>query len=267
MKPINSGAFSYVDYQSRLFSLLGSRGYEADVISFDGNFADYPVVIVPTAFVMSRKIQKKLETYVRNGGTLIATFLTSAKDECNTGYTDSLPAGLTEVFGVTVEEVDPVYEDNRTALRLINEEPEAEQNAEFGVGKDHIWSELLQGEAKPLGIYTEDYKTGKMVISSHRYGRGRAVYLGTDLPDEQMGELLCKLAKEAGAEPLPMKLPAGTQAFSRRLDGKEFFFLFNFSPDAVTIPLCRPMRDFLKEKPEATEVRLEKNGFAVLSGQ
>ena len=42
---------------------------------------------------MKESYREKMKAYVENGGTLAATFRTSVKNEDNTGYTESLPAG------------------------------------------------------------------------------------------------------------------------------------------------------------------------------
>ena len=46
---------------------------------------------------------------------------------------------------------------------------------------DGMWSELLSGTGKALGVYQEDYKKGCMVISEQQFGKGKACYVGTCL--------------------------------------------------------------------------------------
>ena len=258
MKPANSEYHDYIPYETRFFNLLARNGIGADVVSFESDLSKYKMVIVPTAFVMSRKIQQKLTDYCKNGGTLLATFLTSVKDEYNTGYTDTLPAGLTEVFGVTVEEVDPVYGENHTKLCL-----KLDDGKEYIV-QDGIWSELLGGAARTVAAYTEDYKKGSKVIGSHAYGRGKAVYLGTDLPDEAMQELLKQLTKDAGIDRIPFEIPQGIQAVRRFLDENEIYYLFNFTGKPASMELPEGMENLVTGEVMGRTVTFDRNGFAVL---
>lgn len=158
IKPVNDPDFNYLDYAGRMYNLLEDAGYNADVIGYDADFSGYKFLVIPSAFIADRRFQEKLRRYVENGGILLSTFLTSAKNEDNVGYTDSLPAGLNDVFGVTVEEVEPVFEGNRTKLKLNLGNTEQ-------VSLDGMWSDLLKGNAKAIGTYTEDYKTGAMAVS------------------------------------------------------------------------------------------------------
>ncbi len=256
MKPANAAELEYVGYQKRLYGLLAQRGFGADVISLEDDYAKYSVLIVPTAFVMKRSVQEKLRSYVEQGGILITTFLTSVKNEYNTGYTDSLPAGLTEVCGVTVEEVDPVYGENHTYLRLRGTE---ERDCQDG-----IWSELLSGEAEPVAVYIEDYKKGHKVITSHPYGKGRAIYLGTDLPDAELGGLLTDVLTEAGVRGLPFALPKQVQAVVRVAGEESFIFLFNFTGDSVRIPVGTGFVNWFSKESSPEELVLERNGYALL---
>lgn len=258
IKPANAEFHDYIAYETKFFNLLAKSGIGADVVSFKADLAKYKMVIVPTAFVLSRDMQEKLKDYCKNGGTLLGTFLTSVKDEYNTGYTDTLPAGLTEVFGITVEEVDPVYRENHTKLCL-----KGKMGAEYGT-EDGIWSELLGGEAETLAEYVEDYKKGSKVISRNRFGKGTAVYLGTDLPEDAMKTFLEQLAEEAGIGKVPFQIPEGVQVVRRFLEEKELYFLFNFTGNSISLEIPDRMEDFVTGEKKGNLVEMERNGFLIL---
>ncbi len=256
MKPANEAALEYVRYQKRLYNLLTQKGFGVDVISLEADYTKYDVLLVPTAFVMKRSIQKKLENYTEQGGTLITTFLTSVKDEYNTGYTDILPAGLTRVCGVTVEEVDPVYEENHTNLKL--------EGLDGRICQDGIWSEFLGGEAKALARYVEDYKTGQKVIASHEYGKGKAVYLGTDLPDDALKDLLAGVLEESGVSGVPFAVPDKVQVVVREAGEKKIYFLFNFTGEETSVSVGGYYTDYITGESCPESVTLERNGFAII---
>lgn len=257
IKPVNDPDFNYLDYAGRMYNLLEDAGYNADVIGYDADFSGYKFLVIPSAFIADRRFQEKLRRYVENGGILLSTFLTSAKNEDNVGYTDSLPAGLNDVFGVTVEEVEPVFEGNRTKLKLNLGNTEQ-------VSLDGMWSDLLKGNAKAIGTYTEDFKTGAMAVSEHTYGRGTSCYLGTDIDDESMMQLFAYFCQKAGIEKNPVCPQKRVEVIHRRLDGVDYYYAINFTAKDTSLLLDEPMEDVLENCTYQQEVPLERNGFALL---
>lgn len=257
IKPVNDPDFNYLDYCARLYNLLEDAGYNADVIGFGADFLKYKFLVVPTAFVADRRFQEKLRGFVENGGILLSTFLTSAKNEDNVGYTDSLPAGLNDVFGVTVEEVEPVFASNRTRLKL-------NLGSSVQESLDGMWSDLLKGNAKAIGTYMEDYKTGAMAVSEHSYGKGTACYLGTDVDDESMKRLFTYLCEKAEIKRNPVCPQKKVEVIHRKLDGADYYYVLNFTAQDTSLILEEPMEDVLKNNRCQREIYLERNGFALL---
>lgn len=257
IKPVNDPDFNYLDYAGRMYNLLEDAGYNADVIGYDADFSGYKFLVIPSAFIADRRFQEKLRRYVDNGGILLSTFLTSAKNEDNVGYTDSLPAGLNDVFGVTVEEVEPVFETNRTKLKLNLGNAVLESS-------DGMWSDLLEGNAKAIGTYTQDYKTGAMAVSEHTYGKGTSCYLGTDVDDESMMHLFAYLCQKAGIEKNPVCPKKKVEVIHRRQDGVDYYYVINFTAKNTSLLLEEPMEDVLNHCTYQQEVPLDRNGFALL---
>ncbi|WP_394924081.1 beta-galactosidase [uncultured Robinsoniella sp.] len=257
IKPVNDPDFNYLDYAGRMYNLLEDAGYNADVIGYDADFSGYKFLVIPSAFIADRRFQEKLRRYVDNGGILLSTFLTSAKNEDNVGYTDSLPAGLNDVFGVTVEEVEPVFETNRTKLKLNLGNAVLESS-------DGMWSDLLEGNAKAIGTYTQDYKTGAMAVSEHTYGKGTSCYLGTDVDDESMMHLFAYFCEKAGIEKNPVCPKKKVEVIHRRQDGVDYYYVINFTAKNTSLLLEEPMEDVLNHCTYQQEVPLDRNGFALL---
>lgn len=240
IKPVNRKAFDYLSYCGRIYRRLHDIGVNADVVPYSADFSRYKAVIVPSGFVFPAEMQQKCRAYVEKGGSLLATFLTGVKNGDNVGYTESLPAGLRDVFGVTVEEVEPVLPDTHTPVRLAFAPEET--------CPDGVWSELLAGDADPLGVYAADYKKGHMVLAAHAFGKGRAYYMGTDLPDGQLEKLLARVCDGAGVHRFslrPAAGPRGMEAVTRYLDGLPLYFVFNFTAADPAWELEQPMADCL----------------------
>lgn len=256
IKPVNDPKFHYVDYCGRIYGLLEKAGINADVVSLKSDFSSYKAVIIPAGFVISPEEQEKIKAYVENGGLVIGTFLTSVKNSNNVGYTKSLPAGLTEVFGCTVEEIEPVFDRNKTEvkLKLGNKEH---------VFKDDIWSELLGGSSKPVGVYNEDYKEGEKVVSQHSYGKGNAYYIGTDLPDTAYIDLFLEIGASLGLKMNSVKRSDGVEVIGRYDNENEYMFLFNFTAEDTAVTLMQGYHDYLTGELIKNDYSIPRNGVLV----
>lgn len=257
IKPVNDPEFKYLDYAGRLYRLLGEAGYNADVIGYDGDFSKYKLLVLPAAFITTKKMQQKLRQYVKDGGVLLATFLTSVKNEDNVGYTESLPAGLTDVFGTVVEEVEPVFKSNQSGVHLNLGKVQA-------VSKDGMWCDLLSGTAKSIGTYREDYKKNAMVVGENDFGKGKACYLGTDLEDEVLKALFHHLCQAAQIQRNPIQSRQKVEVIHRVLNGDDYYYVFNFAAQDTEVDVEVPVYDYLKHCTYENKIPLERNGFTVV---
>ncbi len=272
IKPVNDPTFHYVDYCGRLYNYLENIGVTADVTSLKADWSSYKVVILPAVMVMSPGEQEKVKRFVEQGGTVIATFLTSVKNKDNVGYTESLPAGLTEVFGSVVEEVEPVFDENHTRLRLCMESYEAlchmeETEDNVMLTSDGMWSELLGGVSETLGSYLEDYKEGAKVVSAFTCGKGRAYYVGTDLEPEIYRIFLKGVMKEAGVRRSLVEREAGVELVTRFGEDMEYLFLFNFTARETEVVLPAGFEDYLTGEKLGTKCRIARNGMLIAAGR
>lgn len=257
IKPVNDPEFHYVDYNGKLYQCIQEAGYNLDVISYEADLSKYKVIVLPSAFILPKELQEKFKKYVSNGGTLIATFLTSVKNEDNVGYCDVLPAGLTDVFGVTVEEVEPVFDTNHTKLSLtLDDKMEC---------IDSMWSEILGGDSRALGTYIEDYKTSLKVISEHEYGQGKGYYLGTSINDQAMIKLLGYIMNKSNVFRNPIIAPSKVEVIRRVMNDKDYYFIFNFTSKNSEVMLKNPMENYLNKDVYTDNVSIERNGFLILS--
>lgn len=256
IKPVNE-SFQYISFCGQFYRTLNRLGVGADVISLDSDWSGYKVLFVPALFVLRREYRDKMKDYVRSGGTLFATFLTSVKDEANTGYTESLPAGLTDLFGVTVQEVEPADERSRSHFELT-------LGSDRYISEDRHWSELLEGSAKIKAVYTQDYKAGSGVISQNPYGSGSAWYMGTMPEEEIFTALLDEVCREAGVRRTEIAAPPECEVVRRELDGKAIYYLFNFSARKCRASWSGTLTDALTGERYTGGADIPADGFIVL---
>lgn len=258
IKPVNDPEFNYLDYCRKLYGQFAEAGVNADVISYGQDFSKYKVVVLPAAIILPESMRRKIKKYAENGGTVVCTFLTSVKNEDNAGDTQSLPAGLTDLFGISVKEVEPVFAVNHTEVKL-----NLEENGVV-LTEDNLWSELLAGPAKMLGIYQDTFKEGEGVVSVHSYGKGRAYYIGTDLGETGALSLIEKICRDSGVTVSPVTGNKNLEIIHRVLDHTDIYFAFNFSQRPEELSLKKEARDYITGERHSRTVTLQPNDFKIM---
>lgn len=257
IKPANDPLFKYMDFCGNIYKQLALCGINADVISVDEALEKYSLVVLPSAFILQEKHRDRLKTFVKNGGVLLTTFLSSVKNEDNNGYTEPLPAGLDDLFGITVQEVEPVFASNITKMTL-------KANGKEHSCADMYWSELLEGSAEMLGQYTNTYKTGSAVISKNSYGEGTACYMGTYPGDDAFRQLARELCEKAQIGPNKVQADDKVEVVRRYLGNDEVYIVLNFENEDVAVKLSCPMTDYFDNTAFDDEAVVEGKGFKIL---
>lgn len=225
IKPVKH-EHSYIGYARELYTALKELGYGCDVISWEDDFSSYKTVIVPNMFVICDKAAEKLKSYAAAGGTLVGTFLTGIKDTDNVAISASGPCGLTEVFGINIAEIEPVFEDTVAAI-------------EFGKfkGTNKYWLDVLASKgAEAVGTFADTYRRGEMIVSKNKYQEGTAYYIGTALDDECTKKLLNVILTEANAVKVPFAFAEGVEVITRECaDGSLVYYIFNFKRETAEV--------------------------------
>lgn len=256
IKPINRD-FSYVDFCSEFYDTLRSLGYDADIISPVADFVPYSLLIIPAPFVTDDRLVKKLRAYVLRGGTVLTTFLSSVKNTDNTAYDTSLPAGLTDIFGVTVSEVEPVFDCSRTDIRLTLPNKEM-------IGKNRYWlDELTPSTAETLGTIVGSYRDQKTVVTKNHFGSGIAYYLGTMLAPDSLAGLLQYICTKIGVVRHPFSCSERVSVVPRTDGIKVHYFVFNFHDTSEALTTKKP--HISADGTISTEFILPPFGYTCLS--
>ena len=241
IKPINHD-FSYIDFCSAFYNTLREIGIEADIISPEADFSKYSLLITPSPFLTNPQYIKKIENYVKEGGNIVSTFLTSVKDYDNVAYDTSLPSHLTNVFGVTVSEVEPVFDSSRAKIVIEI------KNSKIKKLNYHWIDELSPISAETIGYISDTYRKGKSVITKNIYGKGCAYYIGT-MPDaNSLSALFKNITEHIDASVCPFNIPNGCSVVKRISADKVFYFIFNFTNSKKEINLISEYRQVFGEK-------------------
>jgi len=168
---------AYSNYYYGAFQMLKDLGYDSepflDYRMTPESLAKYKIVFVPNAPCLSDAQCGALTSYVEQGGTLIATHLTSIADEYGRRRGDY---GLSALFGATLASSDPIYQSTDLYLRMVPGGKLVPQDPQ-----------IMRFTASPHGVvlaetYARGYRKvlGPAVIRND-YGKGQAIYIGSGL--------------------------------------------------------------------------------------
>src|SRR5215467_3068756 len=213
---------SKLQYASEILPWYGSIASShagVDIVDATKDLSRYKVVFAPVMYVVSKAQAEQIRNFVQNGGTFIAGFRLGVKDEYSRMVQTPLPGLLRDVIGVTVLDYQPIYSEK--------------QGVKFsGVlsGADaecRVWADILgPGQAEVLATYTVGAYAGKAAITSHRFGKGKAVYVGPHLEPAELGRVLLTLTAASGVKG-PFQTPMGVEVTRRSTGKRTVTFLLN----------------------------------------
>lgn len=231
--------FSLREHIMRFYKALHDRNIPVDFSRPTEDISRYKIVFAPSLHLLSAEEADLLKAYVNNGGTLVAT--------CNTGLVDEycivpegpLPYGLTDVFGMEVEEFDPIPPNEEHHLHFKQGFPTRHAHCA------KIWCDVIRvGECEVLATFTKDYYAGRAAMTINEYGLGRAIYIGFLSDQPFYFDLIDWLRELCGLSPL-LKVPERVEVGMRQKEGLRLFFLLNHNSSSVRINFVRPVHELL----------------------
>ena len=167
---------AYANYYHGAYQLLKNLSYDAepflDYETTAERLARYRLLFVPNAPCLSEEQCALIANYVAEGGTLLATHLTSVADEYGRPRTNY---GLAELFGATLKSVEPVeipdlYLHIPSSGQLIPQDPQV-MLFEAANGAEVIAETRDRGHRRTLGP----------AVLTRQHGKGRVIYIGSGL--------------------------------------------------------------------------------------
>ena len=199
-------SLSYNDVVNRFHRALYELNLECDVLyDRETDWSGYRLLIFPELYCASASMIERVRAFVKEGGTVFASFRSFFADENLRIYHDRQPHGLTDVFGM--------------------------HYSRFTKDRDHEWMELLEPDsAAVLARYGNPHWSQSAAFTRSRFGAGEAWYLGCTVSAELLKDCLSRAALAAGL-PRP---PLGWPLIVRRRGG--LCFVFNYSGEARSFP-------------------------------
>ncbi|PTY02647.1 beta-galactosidase [Verrucomicrobia bacterium LW23] len=229
------------------YKALWRNGIAADVISADGDFSPYRLVIAPMLYMVRPGVAERLDTFVREGGTLVLTYWSGVVDASDLCFLGGFPGPLRKLAGVWAEEIDALYEGETNPVEPV---PGNALGLTGTYAARHLCEVVHLEGATALATYGGDFYAGRPALTVNRFGKGSVYYIAARLEDAFLVDLVQSVAREMDLRrPLPghsAPLPEGVSLKTRTNGVDEFLFAMNFSASPQSIDLgATPHEDVL----------------------
>lgn len=187
----------------------------------------YKLVVLPGMYLLDASSTARLRSYVENGGTVVMTAQSAKVNDNNQWHSTPLPGGLTDVFGLRTAEF---YNAGKVETRI----------GDVDAKGDNGFIEVLEpSTAEVLARFTN---TGDKTpaVTVNKFGKGRAIYVGTVAQPEVMGALFRHLYPSLGIEPGPTT-PDGVIA--RMVQGRAYYV--NTTGDTKDVAITGTMKGLI----------------------
>lgn len=215
--------FDYWAHLRAYYDALRRRGVQVDVVQPGDDLNEYAAVIAPTLYLVTDDLADDLDSYVRDGGELLATIRTGVADKYNHWFDTRFPGPLADLFGTTVGQHESLPAVLETRITYD------------GTTYDyHTWGEwLLPEDAEVLGEHASSPAADEPAITRNDVGDGGATYVGVWPAAELANAVVDDLLDHAGVpttEPLPDRVHVTDR------DGYVWVTNFRDEPVAVGAP-------------------------------
>ncbi len=226
------------------FDLFYHRNMDVRIVEITKSPLNYKLLIIPGVAVMDEVTAAKICNFVKNGGTVIMTSNSAVVDETGQVFASTHPGRLNDIFGIRVgsfEEPEALNEISRKSFKG--------KMIEFTYKGKAITTESSRFDviepkgAEILGSITsldKDYP----IITSNKYGKGRAIYVGLPAKVDILNPLLDELISELSINKGP-DVPSDVMA--RQIDKNHFLYM-NVSGESKEIHMKGNSRSILFDK-------------------
>ena len=246
-------------YLSEILSWYGSMAASqagVDIVNATQDLSRYRVLCAPLMYVVSPQQADRIRHFVEAGGTFIAGFRIGVKDQYSRIVDTPLPGLLRDVLGVELADYQPIY-SAKQSVQFAG--PLAGSNADC-----HIWADILEPQkADVLASYVGGDYAGNAAITSHGFGKGKAIYLGAHLEPADLARVLLTLIAMSGVS-RPIQAPPGVEVTARRSDRQSWTYLLNHTAKTQSVRVGGNYRRYPDHAVVPDLMSIEPYGVSVL---
>ena len=223
----------YNDVMRWMYDTLYHMNIECDFIWPESeNLDQYKAIIVPALYAALDELLIRLNQYVENGGTLIASFKTAFANENVKVSHEVQPHILSNCFGVHYDQFTFPKNVGLTG-EVILKKTDQKGNAHPAA---NVFMELLVSEgAEVLASYEHYNWKDYAAITRNHYGKGQAVYIGCMTDEETLKSVYKAVLPEADVEIPEYHYPIIVRKGLNDL-GKTVCYFLNYSGMELEMP-------------------------------
>lgn len=244
----------YRDHLLKYYFALQRQHVMTDLVHPGSELNKYKVVFVPLMYLMDQEIADNLARYVEQGGTVVYTFRSGAKDENNNVVRSTLRPVIQRMLGIVIEE----------AFALA---PEAVNTILTPDGETYVssrWVDLLQIEnAEVIARYDSEWYKGYPAVTLNHYGQGKAYYIGTFTEDRFIESIVSRALSDAGVQPI-LNAPEQVEVTVRTDGHKSVYFIMNRASEPAGFDLSESYQDIFDGKEVQGRLEIEPFGVRIL---
>ncbi|MCY0879671.1 MAG: beta-galactosidase [Firmicutes bacterium] len=223
-----SQRLSLLNQLFQVYQTFWRHHVSVDIVEPSSDLSSYRLVVAPNLYLLSKGASDRLTHYVQSGGELVILYFSSVVDENDIVFANGAPGPLSDVLGLSVEEFWPLPDD-------VTVDVQGENGFRAAAS---VWAELIRLKgAESWAAFASGPLHGHPAIARHRYGKGRAWYVGAHLMDDGMTTLLTTVMTLVGIKPVGENIPTGVEATIRRGTHHDYLFLLNHLPNEAWIAL------------------------------
>ena len=216
------------------FNLFYERNMDVKMLDIHWSELPYKLLIIPGLAVVDKQTADKVRAFVQDGGTVMMTSYSAMLDETCKVFSSTLPGRLNDVFGIRVASFEETESLNEISPRGYTGKKLSisYQGRTIDVESPRFDVIELKGAQQLGGI--ESLHQPYPIITSHQYGKGKAIYVGVPARSECLSLILEDLLAELSIPEGP-ETPLGVMA--RDIDGKHILYLNPTStPQTISLP-------------------------------
>ena len=204
------------------FDLFYYRNMDARIVEISRSSLNYKLLFVPGVAEMDEVTANKIRDFVKNGGTVIMTSNSAIVDTTGQVFATTRPGMLSDVFGIRLGSYEETEAMNEISRKAYNGKKLQYTYKGKAVDTESARFDIIEPKgAEVIGNLTsldKDYP----IITSNKYGKGRAIYVGVPAKGEVLGSLMDDLIVELDIKK-GLEVPSGVMA--RQIDKTHFLYL------------------------------------------
>jgi beta-galactosidase len=248
----------YVPVIRQHYAAFWNRNVSVDIVFSDSDLSRYSIVVAPMLYMVRPGVAERIEAFVEQGGTFVATYLSGMVDEHDLAFENGYPGPLKRVLGIWNEEIDALYPDQSNQIVM------SDQSGTYTCGR---LSEIIHCEgAEALATYGTDFYAGQPVVTRNSFGKGAAYYIASEPEELFLNDFYARLLAEQQVQPV-LETPTGVEVTRRDTEQGSLLFLLNHNAENMQITLPREQRyhDLIADKTVADTLQLAARDVAILS--